>query len=126
MSASQYLFHRDLRCQLKFKYPKRFSRPGDLSAGKIPAKAAGVAEFLSLCEVGLPALQLAVKFLELCDHVVKDASNASDFVSSRGGYPMTEITSRQSFGALHQSAERHRDTAGDGQAKEGGEQECQS
>src|ERR1700676_2756045 len=122
MSALQYLFNGGLRSQLAFKYPKSLLRPVNLSAGKIPAKTTRMAEFLSLLEVGLPALQLAVKLLEPCNHVVEDAPEASDFIFYRSGYPMTEITSRQGLGPFHQSAEWPRDTARDGQAEEGSKQ----
>src|SRR6267143_719845 len=76
-------------------------------------------------EVILSTLQLAIKLLEPNNHLVEDAPKLGDFVLSCGGHPMTEITSRPSGGAFHQSPEWLSDTARDGRAEEGGEQERQ-
>src|SRR5580704_12120694 len=110
---------------IEAKNLKSFDRPENPLGGDVPSPTSCMTKPLRLREVGLSTLKLAIKLLEPYNHVVEDAPEAGDFVLSRGGHPMTEITSRPSCGALHQSPEWLSDTARDGRAEEAGEQERQ-
>src|SRR5258705_2071118 len=116
-----------LRCSswIEAKNLRGFDRPEKSLGADLPSPTSRMAKALRFGEVSLSTLQFAIKLLEPDNHVVEDAAQAGDFVVSRGRHSMTEITSRPSCGAFHQSPERLSDTASDGRAEEGSEQERQ-
>src|SRR5262249_59651072 len=60
-----YGFGRNLGCRLQLKYPIGFSRPIDFSARDVPPRSAGVAQSLSLGEIGFSSPQFLLSALPL-------------------------------------------------------------
>src|SRR5438445_9987701 len=116
-----------LRCSswIEAKNLKGFDRPEKALGADLPSPTSRMAKPLRFREVGLSTLQFAIKLLKPDNHVVEDASESRDFVVSRGGHSMTEIASRPSCGAFHQSPEWLSYTARDRRAEEGGKKKRQ-